>query len=209
MKNHVWKIGFFTGLILTLGSINKAVIVRSESVDTLAQSQNIARSAQLTASQLKRLVSVDRKKFKVKLNNDEFEDRELRVIVPTYIPPGFKVDKLEVKDNDSEKSYKIFYRNSNNSCFYIKNTIKKNDWESFGGFKPFSKTIVEVNSPLIGKAYISTYRYQRESNNSPIFLQILEYSQSVGFGSPCSNNGKTINIQEAVKIVESLQYLNP
>ncbi|NEN93664.1 MAG: hypothetical protein F6K48_34255 [Okeania sp. SIO3H1] len=62
MKNNVWKIGFFTGLILALGSINKAVIVRSELVDTLAQSQGIAKSAKLTASQLKRLVSVDKKR---------------------------------------------------------------------------------------------------------------------------------------------------
>ncbi|NES72941.1 MAG: hypothetical protein F6K24_50975, partial [Okeania sp. SIO2D1] len=65
MKPNVCKIGFFTGLILTLSSINKAVMVRSELVDTLAQSQDIARSAKLTSAQVEKLVDLDKKKIEV------------------------------------------------------------------------------------------------------------------------------------------------
>ncbi|NEN88579.1 MAG: hypothetical protein F6K48_06460, partial [Okeania sp. SIO3H1] len=49
MKHNIWTIGFLTGLILSLSNIDKAVTVRAESVDNLAQFQDIARSAKLKA----------------------------------------------------------------------------------------------------------------------------------------------------------------
>ncbi|NES72940.1 MAG: hypothetical protein F6K24_50970 [Okeania sp. SIO2D1] len=216
MKPNIWKIGFFTGLILTLvfftGLIlsslikSKPAIVHSESVDIfLGESQDISRSAQFTASQLKQLVSVDRKKFRVKkLYYDEFEDRELRVIVPTYILFGFKVDKLEVIDNNSENSYKIIYRNSNNLCFYIGNSISGLIQPSTR--PPSSTEAVEINSPFINEtANLAITKYDRASTNSSISL---EFSK-VEFESPCTEKDRVITTSEAVKIVESLQYLNP
>ncbi|NET28684.1 hypothetical protein [Okeania sp. SIO1I7] len=196
MKNHVWKIGFLTGLILGLSNINKAVIVRSESIDTLAQSPDIAKSAQLTSSQLKQLVSVDRKTL---------EKEILKVIVPTYIPPGFKVDKLEIIDNDSVKSYKIIYRNSNNLCFYIADRILRRFIPPPPSL-PLSQETVKVNSPFINEtANLAITKYDRSSTNSSISL---EFSK-VDFESPCTEKDRAITTSEAVKIVESLQYLNP
>ncbi len=215
MKLNIWKIGFFTGLILGLNSIDKAVTVPSKLVDSLAQSQDIATLAKLTPSQVEKLVNLDKKK-RVRLDNGELEDREFRVLVPTYLPPGFKVDELITNDNEyGDGFYHISYGNSNNLCFSI--------WSS----KPLVELIFnsedmqtfykDVNLPGIGKAELRTHEPHRVSIHSTIWAEIWPEVSHEGygfiFGSPCfgkeKKEKKTITFQEAVKIVKSLQYLNP
>ncbi|NES64617.1 MAG: hypothetical protein F6K24_04825 [Okeania sp. SIO2D1] len=205
MKHNIWTIGFLTGLILSLSNIDKAVTVRSESVDNLAQSQDIARSAKLTASQLKWLVSIDKKKIELGEKSKKSID-EFKVIVPTFIPPGFNVDDLEIIDNNSELSYRIVYRNSNNSCFYlIKTTNLKPRQPPDYGVKVWE--VVEVDSPILGKVYLDYYQSGVISSQSCIRLRT---SENIEFESPVwAQKCKVISMQEAVKIIESLQYLNP
>ena len=213
MKLNVWKIGFLTGLILSLGNVDKAVTFPSKSVDNLPQSQDIATLAKLTPAQVEKLIDLEKKKIRVRLGNGEFEDREFRVIVPTYITPGFKVDKLEVKDNNSYKSYNLYYKNFHNLCFYIGVFISLpnmlHDQPSGGSASILIGTFTEVNLPLIGKAYLSIAEYNRVSTNSSISLVSLQKDLGFKFESPCNKNDNNITPKEAVKIVESLQYLNP
>ncbi|NES68376.1 MAG: hypothetical protein F6K24_25655 [Okeania sp. SIO2D1] len=204
MKLNVWKIVFLTGLILSLSSINKAVTVRSESVDIVAQFQDIARLAKLNPVQVEKLVDLDNKKI---------ENSQLRVILPSYIPSEFRVDKVEVVNTDLEANYKIIYRNLNNFCFYLQNNIsgKKAGQHYFLLETAKSRSGVEtiyINSSVIGNAYLDIYNYGNISTNPSISLVSL---QNIGFKfeSPCSKNDQAITTSKAVKILESLQYLNP
>ncbi|NET28686.1 hypothetical protein [Okeania sp. SIO1I7] len=192
MKFNVLTTGFFAGLIFSLNSIDKAVTFPSKSVDSLAQSQDIAMLAKLTPTQVEKLVNLEK--------NNQVD----KVIVPTYIPPGFQVDKLEV----GGRYYYIIYRNSNNLCFYFSYSnhliFNSQDAEVVG---------IEINLPVIGTAYLHTKKSHRASIPSSIVVQSSDYGrEQFGFASPCTftkNHGKTITTQEVVKIVESLQYLNP
>ncbi len=204
MKPNIGKITFLTGLILSLNSIDKAVTFPSKSVDTLAQSQDIATLAKLTLSQVKKLVDLDKKKI---------ENSQLRVILPSYIPSEFRVDKVEVLNTDLEANYTIIYRNLNNFCFYIKNSIsgKKAGQHYFlletARYRSGRETIY-INSSVIGYGYLDIYNYGNISTNPSISLVSL---QNIGFKfeSPCTKNDRAITTSKAVKIVESLQYLNP
>ncbi|NES72939.1 MAG: hypothetical protein F6K24_50965, partial [Okeania sp. SIO2D1] len=98
---------------------------------------------------------------------------------------------------------KIIYRNSNNSCFYIADstTYSGGNYSSL-----FSTETVKVNSPFINEtANLAINKYNRASTNSSISL---EFSK-VEFESPCTEKDRAITTSEAVKIVESLKYLNP
>ncbi|NES69576.1 MAG: hypothetical protein F6K24_32310 [Okeania sp. SIO2D1] len=191
MKFNVLTTGFFAGLILSLSNINKAVTFPSKSVDSLAQSQDIAMLAKLTPTQVEKLVNLEK--------NNQVD----KVIVPTYIPPEFKVDKLEVGGG----YYYIIYRNSNNLCFYFSYSnhfiFNSQDAEVVG---------IEINLPVIGTAYLYTKKSHRVSIPSTILVKSYSAQERFEFISPClmtENWGKTITTPEAVKIVESLQYLNP
>ena len=205
MKLNNWIIGFLTGLILSLGSIDKAVTFPSKSVDSFTQFQDVATLAKLTASQVEKLIFLDK-------NNSM--GIEFKVIVPTYIPPGFQMDRLTIEDSRVHgPSYQIIYRNANNFCFSIKGASGE-----FGG-GPTDSEIVEVDSPALGKVIVGYVKFSEVSNQSSIFLTeapIKKGSQGYLFLSPAvpylGSSGlkcRTITIQEAVKIVESLQYLNP
>ena len=189
MKFNVWTIGFFTGLILSLSSINKAV-----TFDT--QSQDIAKSAKLTPSQVEKLIS---------LSKNNKIGKKFQAIVPTYIPVGFQINELEAINNESELSYRIVYRNIlNNSCFHLIKAIhlkprqppdySVNAWET-----------VEVDLPILGKVNLDYYKSDIISTQPCIKLRS---SENIEFESPVGNCN-VISMQEAVKIVESLQYLNP
>ncbi len=135
MKLNNWIIGFLTGLILSLGSIDKAVKFPSKSVDTLAQSQDIARLAQLTSVQVEKLISWVPIKTR--------DGTEFKVIVPTYIPPDFQVHSFTVNDY-RDPYYNIFYRNYNNFCFSIKGA--SGGW----GSGVIDSEKVEFDSPALG-----------------------------------------------------------
>ncbi|NES69575.1 MAG: hypothetical protein F6K24_32305, partial [Okeania sp. SIO2D1] len=108
-------------------------------------------------------------------------------------------------DNYSEKSYKIIYRNSNNSRFCIRNYIPRISLARSGGTE-----IIKVNSPVIGNTELDIFTYAQVSVNDSMSLVNPSTNVTI-FSSPCSRdpNDRIITAQEAVKIVESLKYLNP
>ncbi|NEN93665.1 MAG: hypothetical protein F6K48_34260 [Okeania sp. SIO3H1] len=189
MKLNIWTITFLTGLIFSFSSLNKAVTV----------ADNPFNSVDFPLESCGDLLPKDKSAYPV--------------VVPTYIPPGFKVDKLEVIDNDSEKIYKIIYRNSNNLCFYIADGIDSILSRKFSGLsrgetarRASRVETVKVNLPVIDtNSYLSINKYDRASTSSSISLE----SSKVEFESPCTEKDRAITTPEAVKIVESLQYLNP
>ncbi|NES64618.1 MAG: hypothetical protein F6K24_04830 [Okeania sp. SIO2D1] len=89
MELNIWEIGFLTGLILSLSTVDKAVTIQLKSVDILAQYQDIYTSAKLTPVQVKKLVNLDKKKIEIGgkggITTDKFK------VIPTFISPGFKV----------------------------------------------------------------------------------------------------------------------
>ncbi|MDJ0554321.1 MAG: hypothetical protein QNJ68_07780 [Microcoleaceae cyanobacterium MO_207.B10] len=135
MQLNLGTIGFLTGLILSLISIDKAVTFPSKSVDTLAQSQDIVRLAQMTLVQVEKLISWVQIKTR--------DGTEFKVILPTYIPPDFQVHSFIVNDY-RDAYYNIFSRNYNNFCFSIKGAS--------GGFISggIDSEKVEFDSPALG-----------------------------------------------------------
>ena len=165
-----------------------------------------SKAAQLTSAQVKQLESLEKSNI-VKSGELQVEAGKIKAIVPTYIPPGFQVDSFETKLNAAVGSeYSLVYRNSSNSCFRIF------AFQGQGGDAPTLYETVKVSSPALGKV-ILTYTDSDEFHNGfsvkfplPIYKNDVAYLfDSPAFGKNCNS----VSLQEAVKIVESLQYLNP
>jgi len=161
---------------------------------------SVAESSQLNSVQVKQLVSLDK-------NNTK--RLALKVIVPTYIPPGFQIDEFKAEEDFYGPTYTIKYRNSSNSCFEISS--------NFGGWggEPTDYHNVEVSSPVLGKVILEYKDFEQNHKsyvgfkNTPVVIGKQGYFFQSPFGIGTSYQCNSISPQEAVKIVESLQYLNP
>lgn len=159
-----------------------------------------AEAALLTPDQVKQLVVMD---------NNNFKGIEFKVIVPTYIPAGFQIEKIETADRAGkigDPHYQITYRNSRNACFSI--------YASSGGWGsgPGGQQSFEVNSPALGKVLLGYTEFQRATRKPSISFDeapIIKGKQGYSFNSPGDTNCEVINIQEAIKIANSFEYLNP
>lgn len=161
--------------------------------------------AGLTENQIQRLKSLDRK-----------------IAVPAYVPPGFKVTDVQIEscgDQGSScrfgPSYAIVYRGENNSCFAIEAT-----GGGVGG--PVLEFELPINSPTFGKSQLYYGRFDRgmtTGNDSPTifsdWLGDVENNPNLLFvrfaGSGASQyvqNCNNISPEEAVKVTESLLFLN-
>ena len=173
-------------------------------------SESVYKSAKLNQKQVEQLLSMPQ--VEPDYNPDEI-NFTLGVLVPTYLPDGFRIDEFNVSDN----SYYIFYQNSNNQCFVL---------EGFPvpsiGDEPTGFDMVEVQSPILGRValeYTDTDSIDGSSyvgNPGPYFTngKFHAYTfKSPGFrpfDSPkYEQKCNSISVQEAVKVVESLRYLNP
>ncbi|HLO47333.1 MAG TPA: hypothetical protein VK203_14405 [Nostocaceae cyanobacterium] len=173
----------------------------SEPINSPVRPQlSVGEAAQLRDSQVQELVSLEK-------NNNI--GRGFKVLLPTYLPLGFRVDKLELNDNNYPSGYTIVYRNSkNNSCFRL--TGDNGQW----GAPPLGYNTVEALSPILGKVILEYTEFDQEVGGSlikfrdePIMKEQTGYSfiSSPSIAPSCRNS---ISPQEAVKIVESFQYLN-
>ncbi|HLO86189.1 MAG TPA: hypothetical protein VK203_14430 [Nostocaceae cyanobacterium] len=169
--------------------------------------QAIAEAALLTREQVEQLVSHDK-------NNET--GINFKVIVPTYVPSGFKIDKFEITKgtfgpdyNLEGYNYKISYRNSNNLCFSIYSQGPG------GGGDPEGYETLTVSSPALGKVAIEYTKSDQIEEAQYIVVEmvrgILKGNHIYSFVSTNKKHEscKIISLEEAVKIVESLQYLNP
>lgn len=177
-------------------------------------SESIHKSANLNQKQVDQLLSMPQIKLRKLIgDSEEVIKFTLGVLVPTYLPDGFRIDEFNVSDN----SYYIFYQNSNNQCFVL---------EGFPvpaiGDEPTGFDMVEAQSPILGRValeYTDTDWIDGSSyvgNPGPYFTSGNFHAYT--FKSPGSrlfNSPKyeqkcnSISVQEAVNVVESLRYLNP
>ncbi|HLO48025.1 MAG TPA: hypothetical protein VK211_06340 [Kamptonema sp.] len=143
----------------------------------------------------------------------QLKSLRVKIAVPTYTPPGFKVTSILIQpcpDNVTRcrfgPQYTITYQGPNNTCFAIEAV-----GGGIGGVDLASK--LPVNSPVFGKNFI--YYGSGGGNPSPtIFSDWLQgpelFYRFVGQGATDKlTNCKNINPQEAVRVTESLRYLNP
>jgi hypothetical protein len=144
------------------------------------------------------------------------ENVELNAIVPTYIPPGFKINDLAFGSNDAYNDSYIYYRvsydNSLGSCFQVSGTSMR------GGAGVGDIETLEVYAPALGEVIIMYVKYDRE--NQPPWMSIEPIQKSgiiptnilYSFGSVTKGENlgctTTLSMNEAAKVVESLQYLN-
>jgi hypothetical protein len=148
----------------------------------------IGKAAKLTPLQVQDLISLEKK-------------RKIRVIVPTYIPAGFKVDSFKINSNRFGP-YSIIYRNSSDACFHIVTP----PW----GDGPIEyDTVRDISSPALGKIVLG-YTQFPQSDSFPVIGFRSPAKEGFFFASPASYAGcKSISFKDAIKIIESLQYLNP
>lgn len=175
----------------------------SEPINSPVRPQlSVGKAAQLTDSQVQELMLLEK--------NTHLE--RFKVLLPTYLPVGFRVEEVEIlNNNDTNPQYRIVYRNlKDNSCFRV--TGDNGQW---GGPPADYSNTVEALSPILGKVILEYTEFDQQIDGSLIKFKnepIMKDSTGYSFISersihPNCRNG--ISPQEAVKIVESLQYLNP
>jgi hypothetical protein len=156
----------------------------------------VAEISQLTTAQVQELMSL------AEQSEQKQPGRKFRIIVPTYIPSGFQVDSLETdaKVGVGPPSYTIKYRDPNSGAdFSI-------DGSSGGwGAGDYEHEDIKVFSEALGIVILAVTSSDRESN--AISTQFRDAPIVVnGRGYFWGSSG--ISPQEAVKIVESLQYMD-
>lgn len=137
----------------------------------------------------------------------------LRIAVPTYLPTGFRASSVEIKPGRApgRPGYTISYRGSDNTCFAINSGRGRLGSPSMEGFQTFP-----INALFPGRG---TMYYGRSVNSSqdsspslfssPIEARDGRWYAFQGAGSRELSGCKNISPQEAVRVIESLQYLNP
>lgn len=173
---------------------------------------------------------------KAELNRNQIQQLKslgIKVFIPTYIPAGFKVAKMEVKPcpSGTQRSatgvcrfgpqYGIVYQNSNNTCFAIEAT-----GGGVGGV-PELVNQVKLNMGDLGEStlYYGQYEMPEMRRNSSESLLYMDWAgrgpfyRLIGAGlvrkayygerqnqrvSECRNE---ISSEEAVKIIESFSSL--
>lgn len=137
----------------------------------------------------------------------------LRIAAPTYVPTGFWVSSVEIKPGRApgRPGYTISYRDPDNACFAINSGRGGLGGPSLEGYQT-----LPINSALLGRG---TMYYARSVNSSkdappalfslPIEARDGRWYAFQGAGSREMSGCKNISPQEAVRVIESLQYLNP
>ncbi len=214
-------IGLLIGLLLGCNSTNQEATIKAASEvskppkpkttqlseSQVKQKESIVQAAKLNYEQVKQLEFL-------KQNNPQYTS--FKVVVPTYIPDGFQVQLLETEiieadaiDQNGAVVYNLVCRNPNNLCFSIHSSSSEN-WQnsSTSDYKN-----VEVDSKSLGKVVLNYTDFDGFTEGpyigfkEPILQGKQRYSFESGGGIIC--NSDSISIEEAVKVVESLEYLNP
>jgi hypothetical protein len=170
---------------------------------------SIGKAAKLTFYQIKELIEMEKKKAYKGLGSQE--EVKAKFVVPTYLPPGFHVSHFSTNYTENLGGrYTIVYCNSSRSCFRIEGGIPLPI-----GDEPISyETTKEISSPALGKVKLGYVNYDRTGNKPYIGFaglvnQFLKDNNEYIFDSGDFGKEQAITLNEAVKIVESLQYLNP
>lgn len=165
---------------------------------TVSRKAQLSSEAQLSQAQVRLLESLG-----------------LRIVIPSYVPPGFKLEKVEAELDHSSTvggiSYRIIYRkyetgSGKDFCFAIEAT------NGGIGDLPSGERSFPVNSSVLGKSTLEYGSYGQASN--PTLLgnwlgpENGPFYRFVGAGVlPTLSRCDNISSQEAVRVTESLQYL--
>jgi hypothetical protein len=175
----------------------------------------VAKASQLTPQQLEQLKNIIFKDSLGKLHKVE-------AILPTYFPPGFKLDSLKLGVSPEDPygyglKYEIYYKNASNDSFKITTSAPGPG----AGGSPYAPKLKAVHSPAFGEVIIGYKEFDKTSDKSsidviirarpPLANNISENSPSDGDSSAWGYNlhSDTLSLAEATKIVESLSYLYP
>ena len=136
----------------------------------------------------------------------------LRIAVPTYLPRGFQASSVEIKPGrgPGRPGYTISYRGPGNTCFTINSGRGGLGGPSMEGYQTFP-----INALFPGRGTMYYGRSVDSSKDSspslfslPIEARDGRWYAFQGAGSREQLGCKNISPQEAVRVIESLQYLN-
>lgn len=171
----------------------------------------VAKAAQLSPEQVRQLKNII---FKDSLG----KQHKVEAILPTYLPPGFTLDRFKVSSDESDgKKYEIIYKNASSDSFKIDTYVPGPG----AGPPPYAPKLKEVSSPAFGQVIIGYKEFHKTSEKSS--TEVIISASPPETDNPPENtpsdygsskwiyslNSDTISLVEAVKIVESLSYLYP
>lgn len=211
-KNELAK--YFVGV-----EVGEATIVKPSSTESLTDTATVStvmKAAKLTSEQadeLKKIVG----------GGKDFKSQHV-VVVPTDIPDGFKVTRFATLKQEHPSPrfqgghYTIVYKNAQNACFEIDGGVIVPVGD--GPYK-FEKSL-NLFSPALGAVEIGITSYDRFFSTGRIGFTESSHRVSRGkneytfvspsfhSGQPGINNGCTrMDEKDAVRIVKSLQFMNP
>lgn len=179
-----------SSLIISISCLGSLLIAAAITSSVLAQQAG----AKLSAAQIQKLESLG-----------------VKIAVPTYVPNGFRVDRVEVVPCPPGSrrfcpEYSITYRGPKNTCFAIEST-----GGGIGGL-PDGDRSFPVNSPLFGESSLELGKYSQAQSPTLLGLWLGDspFYRFAGAGTSRALTGcNNISPEEAVRVTESLQYLNP
>ena len=144
--------------------ISESTIIGTESVNKSSEADNfsqlsqelispqeIGASALLNEIQIGKLLSIDETLASGRIDGQN-RQYPIKVVLPTYIPKGFTLEMLEIKNDERYgNEYRLLYRNfNNNHCFNFRGGFIR----QFGGPAVFATT-VDANSSALGRVSIT------------------------------------------------------
>ena len=186
--------------------------VANKSTNISNSSSSIGKAAQLTPKQIKDLIEMENR-LTVSADQSNLKLYKVKAILPTYVPPGFKVKDFQIflcnYDGASGRyMYDITYHNSSNSSFNIQSSPC-----SMLISKPTVVKNIQIPSNKFTQINLKLTKFNRSIDNTEISGEILSSNpESPGsfekLLSLRSNGSNPINWQEAQEIMKSMDYLN-
>ncbi|MGL5064713.1 MAG: hypothetical protein ACRC62_32420 [Microcoleus sp.] len=129
--------------------------------------------------------------------------QKFRIALPTYIPDGFRVAKVEVSKGEDPR-YSILYKNQNNQCFYFYGFIYRGSYLSL----PLNFETFEVSSLGLGKTLVKYFnKSDRSPDKSRMETSFRIDGQGYNFNSPIKESCTLISKREATKVIKSIDYI--
>ncbi|NJS09253.1 MAG: hypothetical protein HC789_02150 [Microcoleus sp. CSU_2_2] len=160
------------------GDVKSQGETANESTSISSSASSIGKAAQLTPKQIKELIEMENR-LTVPVEQSNLKLEKVKAILPTYVPPEFKVKdfKISLCNNPGDKSdryiYGITYRNSSNSSFNIQTgSCRRGYYYS----KPTIVKDLQIPSNKFDRVnlqFIKFERFDKLSNDTQISGEIL------------------------------------
>jgi hypothetical protein len=183
-----------------------------ENLDTV---ESIAKVALLSPEQVQQLLDLEKSTmFYAKGRSKDIEVGKVKALVPTYIPSGFKLTEFSrissTPKSEYDQRYKLRYESSIGESFEIAN------FEMLGDGPAFIKDAGRIEHPLLGQIRLWYTQRDRMGSTRELSFQApyTLFYQGKGTGYYFYSGGrleksKIVNMEEAIRIVNSLKPLNP